>query len=229
MKLLVVDDDRDLVDLLAFALGRAGFQVLPAFDATSALRLLKDESPELAVVDVNLGPRDGFELLHELRRQSLIPVIMLTARDSEDDKVKALEMGADDYLTKPFSHRELTARIGALLRRAGQNLPVPLPSNGVLTVGPITLDVTEHAATKDGNPLDLTVTEFRLLHYLMINAGSVVPLRSILRQVWGHNDASGGDVVRVTVYRLRRKLEESASLPRLLHTVPGVGVMLKQE
>ena len=229
MKILLVNDDRELVDLLTFVLRRAGLDALSAFDASTALELLETERPDLAVLDVSLGSGSGFDLLRDLRRRSRIPVIMLTARNAEDDKVRGLELGADDYLTKPFSHRELVARIRAQLRRHGQEWSAPRPGETLLQVGPVTLNVAEHAVTKKGGPIDLTVTEFRLLHYLMTNAGAVVPTRAILKQVWGYDDPGGTDVVRVTVHRLRRKLEDDPNRPRLVHTVPGVGVMLKPE
>src|SRR4051812_9671417 len=135
MKILVVDDDRDLVDLMNFTLRRAGFDVLPAYDSPSALARVK-EQPDLAVLDVNLGSWSGFDLLKDIRRATQMPVIMLTARDSEDDKVTCLELGADDYLTKPFSHRELVARIRAILRRRGLEWAPPSLGAQVLAVGP---------------------------------------------------------------------------------------------
>jgi len=229
VKILLAEDDRDLVDLLSFAFRRAGFDALAAYDSPAALKLLNDEKPDLAVLDVNLGSDDGFDLLRDLRRSSDIPVIMLTARVAEDDKLLGLELGADDYLTKPFSHRELIARIRAHLRRHGAGSSPPKRPEGALRVGPIVLKVAEHSASRDGQPLHLTVTEFRLLRYLMSNAGSVVPTHAILKHVWGYDDPSGTDVVRVTVHRLRRKLEEDPDNPRLLHTVPGVGALLNPE
>ncbi|MBI2862806.1 MAG: response regulator transcription factor [Chloroflexi bacterium] len=229
MKVLLVDDDRDLVELLAFALRRAGFEVVPAYDRRTALELLKAQGPDLVVLDVTVPPDSGFDILRDLRRHSQIPVIMVTARDSDDDKVRALEDGADDYVTKPFSHRELVARIRAHLRRYGEETARPAFPQNVLQVGPLSLNVAEHQVTKDGRPLDLTVVEFRLLHYLMINAGTVVTVRNVLRYVWGYHDPGGTDVARVTMYRLRHKVEDRASNPTLIHTVPGVGFILKAE
>jgi len=229
VRILLVDDDRELIDLLAFALRRAGLDPIGAHDAVSALRLFDERNPDLVVLDINLGSASGLDVLRELRRRSALPVIMLTALDSEEDKVRGLEAGADDYLTKPFSHRELIARIRAQLRRSGQEWPVRRAPETRLEVGSITLDLAEHSVTKSGQPLSLTVTEFRLLHCLMTNAGSVVPTSTLLKQVWGYNDPGGSDVVRVTVHRLRRKLEQDPSRPQLLHTIPGVGVRLKSD
>jgi DNA-binding response OmpR family regulator len=228
--ILLVDDDRDLVDLLTFAIQRAGFGVLSANDAPAATALLRTKSPDLVVLDVNLGRTSGFDLLAQLRRHSWVPVILLTARVAEDDKVRGLELGADDYLTKPFSHRELIARVRAHLRRQGQPAPPSAPARPpVLEVGPLAIDLAEHRTTKEGQALDLTVTEFRVLHYLMLNAGTVVPTRVLLKHVWGYDDPGATDVVRAALHRLRRKLEDDPTKPRLLHTVPGVGILLKPE
>jgi DNA-binding response OmpR family regulator len=227
VQILLVDDDRELIDLLAFALRRAGLEPVTAHDAQTALRLFDDKKPDVAVLDINLGASSGLEVLKALRRRSQVPVIMLTALDSEEDKVRGLELGADDYLTKPFSHRELIARIRAQLRRSGQEWSPRKAPQTRLQVGPIVLDLAEHSVTKDGQAISLTVTEFRLLHCLMTSAGSVVTTPTLLKQVWGYQDPGGTDVVRVTVHRLRRKLETDPTRPSILHTVPGVGVLLK--
>jgi two-component system response regulator VicR len=230
VRILLVDDDRELIDLLAFALRRGGLEPIAAYDATSALRLYEERRPDLVVLDINLGVSSGLEVLRELRRRAALPVIMLTALDSEEDKVRGLEAGADDYLTKPFSHRELIARIRAQLRRSGQEWTAAKRAPEThFQVGSITLDLAEHSVRKSGQPLSLTVTEFRLLHCLMANAGTVVPTATLLKQVWGYQDPAASDVVRVTVHRLRRKLEKEPARPLLLHTIPGVGVLLKSE
>jgi DNA-binding response OmpR family regulator len=229
MRILLVDDDRELIDLLAFALKRVGLDPIAAHDAASALRQFEERRPDLVVLDINLGASSGLDVLRELRRRSELPVIMLTALDSEEDKVRGLELGADDYLTKPFSHRELIARIRAQLRRSGQELQAARRPETRLQVGSIVLDMAEHSVTKGGQQVSLTVTEFRLLHCLMTNAGAVVPTTALLKQVWGYADTGGSDVVRVTVHRLRRKLEEDPARPSLLHTIPGVGVLLKAD
>ena len=229
MRILLVDDDRELIDLLAFALKRAGFEPIAAYDGGSALRQFEERQPDLVVLDINLGASNGLDVLRDLRRRTQLPVIMLTALDSEEDKVRGLEGGADDYLTKPFSHRELIARIRAQLRRSGQEWATRRAPPTRLEVGTITLDLAEHSVTKAGQPVSLTVTEFRLLHCLMSNAGTVVSTGTLLKQVWGYQDPGGSDVVRVTVHRLRRKLESDPSRPSLLHTIPGVGVLLKPD
>jgi two-component system response regulator VicR len=229
VRILLVDDDRELVDLLAFALKRAGLEPVAAHDAAAAMRMFEQRHPDLVVLDINLGSSSGLDVLKDLRRRSQLPIIMLTALDSEEDKVRGLELGADDYLTKPFSHRELIARIRAQLRRSGQEWPVRRIAETRFEVGSITLDMAEHSVTKSGHQVSLTVTEFRLLHCLMTNAGSVVPTAALLKQVWGYNDPGGSDVVRVTVHRLRRKLEQDPARPNLLHTIPGVGVLLKSD
>jgi DNA-binding response OmpR family regulator len=229
-RILLVDDDRELIDLLAFALRRAALDPVAAHDGASAIRQFEERQPDLAVLDINLGGSSGLDVLKELRKRSSLPVIMLTALDSEEDKVRGLEAGADDYLTKPFSHRELIARIRAQLRRGGQQpQPRPAPLATKLQVGPITLNMATHSVSKSGEPISLTVTEFRLLHCLMSNAGRVVSTSELLKQVWGDHDAGASDVVRVTVHRLRRKLEDDPARPRLLHTIPGVGVLLKAD
>jgi DNA-binding response OmpR family regulator len=228
MKVLIVDDDRELTDLLQFAFQRAGFSPVIAHDSPTALRHFDADRPELVVLDINLGAWNGLDLLRELRRNATrVPIVMLTALDSEEDKIRGLELGADDYITKPFSHRELIARVRAHLRRLGQEVPEADSGPRTLRSGPLELNVGEHVVTLDGKRVDLTVTEFRLLQALMRDAGSVVSTRVLLKRVWGYDDPTATDVVRVTVHRLRRKLGDDATTPRLLHTVAGVGVMLK--
>jgi two-component system, OmpR family, response regulator VicR len=227
MKILIVDDDLDLVDLLGYALWRAGFNTVAAPDSPSALKLLDAEQPDLAILELKLGACDSFELLKDIRQRSWIPIVMLGERCTEDDQVRALELGADDYVTKPFSHRELIARLRANLRRRAPAGPPLMAVAAPLQAGPITLNPAEHAAAKDGQRLALTVTEFRLLHCLMTNAGTVVPTRAILKQVWGYDVPVATDVVRAAVHRLRRKLGAVATNQPVVHTVPGVGVMLK--
>ena len=223
MKLLLVDDDPELVAVLTLALERAGFTVWSAQDAPTALALLDAERPDLVVLDTPLRTTDALHLLGQLRQRSETAVIMLTGRGDEDARVAGLERGADDYVAKPFSTRELVARIRAILQHHHQTPPT---TAAVVTVGPLTLHLATRTATNAGEPLSLTATEFRLLHYLMTHAGSVVPFAVLIRQVWGYDDPSATDVVRTTVYRLRRKLQDDPAEPRLLRSIPAVGFLL---
>ncbi len=223
-RILIVDDDAGFVELLRFSLSRAGFDVLIARDREEALRLLAN-GPRLTILDVKLGTVAEYELLTEIMQRQPMPVVMLTARDTEDDVVRALELGASDYVTKPFSHRELVARVGANLRSWAAGAPAP----GVqaLEAGPVRLDPATHEVTVNGLPVSLTLTEFRLLQCLMVSAGSVVPSQTIIQRVWGYSDRGAVDVLRTTVHRLRRKLGDSGTNPSLIHTVPRVGFVLK--
>ncbi len=225
-KILLVDDDRDLAELLVFALPRAGFEVVATHDATDALRLAGEQAPDIVLLDLDLGTENGFDLLRKLQELAELPVILLTARSSPEDKVLGLELGADDYVTKPFSYPELVARIRALLRRIKRWVP---DRPRVVRVGPLELNPAEHTVQQFGKDLELTVTEFRLLSYLMTHDGVVIPTRDLMKQVWGLDDHAVTDVVRAAVYRLRRKLGDDPRHARLLHTIPGVGVMLKSE
>jgi DNA-binding response OmpR family regulator len=227
MKVLIVAEDHSFVDLLQFALGRAGFEAPAVFDAPSALAQLARARPHVVLLDMDRGSWNDFDLLRELRRASPIPILLLSSRDNEEDKVCGLDLGADDYLVKPFSHHELVARIRARLRRAWDAGPNPPPTGAELRAGPLALDASEHTVCRDGVPLNLTATEYRLLYYLMIHANQVVPVRAISQVIWGHDDGSSADIVRVAVYRLRRKLEVNPARPQLVRTVPGVGIMLK--
>jgi DNA-binding response OmpR family regulator len=259
---LIVDDDQEMLALLTFVLERADFVVQRATNAAAAVALLKEAPIDVAILDVNLGERDGFDLLRDIRAFSQVTVVMLTARDSEEDKVRGLELGADDYVTKPFHNRELVARVRANMRRqqpqnglapgaaptgrgadAGTSdagtpaevmaqpmatmEPAQPVQDGCLVVGPLVLNVARHSVTKDGQLVQLTVTEFRLLQLLMERASTVVPTRAILEEVWGYADSNDADLVRITLFRLRRKLEDDPAHPQLLHTVSGVGTMLE--
>jgi DNA-binding response OmpR family regulator len=226
MTILLVDHDRELVDVLSYALRQAGLSPVGRYDLAGCLSALEKERPQLAVLDMNLGTHSGLDAVKEVRQRSQIPVILTGALAGEEIVVRGLDMGADDFLAKPFSYRELIARIRAHLRRAGQ---VAVPTGGELQVGPLTLNTAEYAVGKEGRRLKLSVTEFKLLHHLMINAGQVVRTAALLHHVWGYDDPDGAEVVRVALHRLRRKLEDDPGRPRFLHTVPGVGVMLKVE
>lgn len=227
MKALVVDDDRVLADLVAFTLRREGFEVCQAFDGPAALERWEQEQPDIIILDVNLPkttpPLDGFAICRRIREHSEVPIILLTVREEEDDIVYGLKVGADDYITKPFSPRQLVARVRAVLRRAAQR---PLPS--LQRVGALALDVERRQAhLEDGPPIPLTALECRLLEYLMWNAGHVMSTEALIDHVWG---PGGGDrtMLRQLVRRLRAKIEPDPARPSLIETVPGRGYGLRR-
>lgn len=222
---LVVDDDRDLLDVLAQLVEQSGFIPLTAAEPAGALELFEKEQPVVAVVDLNLQPWDGYELVAELRRRSpTLSIIVLTARSSEEDKVRALEIGADDYVVKPFGRRELIARIRAQARRGQSNGEPATPT--ILQVGPLSLDSMERTLRLDGKMLRLTSTEFRLLQSLMQNGDSVVPTGALAKDVFGYDDLAARESLRVAVHRLRRKLGDLGPERRFIQTLPGVGIKL---
>jgi DNA-binding response OmpR family regulator len=223
MKLLLIDEDRELVAVLTLALERAGYAVVATRDAVTAVALLDAEAPDLVVIDTPLRTANARNLLAQLRERSQTVVIMLTGRGDEDDRVAGLDLGADAYVSKPFSTRELVARIRALLQHHDPDLPAV---TAALTVGPLTLNLATRSVTNAGELVALTATEFRLLHYLMTHAGSVVTFAVLIRQVWGYDDPSVTDVVRTTVYRLRRKLGDDPAAPHLVRSIPTVGFLL---
>jgi DNA-binding response OmpR family regulator len=215
---LVVDDDRVLADLIAFTLRREGFQVIQAHDGESALRRWQEAQPAIIILDVNMPQPDGFAVCRAIRRQDDVPIILLTVREEEDDIVRGLELGADDYVLKPFSPRQLVARIQAVLRRTGRG-----EQTAVRQAGPLSLDLNRRELRiEDGQPISLTLLENRLLDYLMLNAGHILPAEEIITHVWG---AEGGDrdALRQLVRRLRSKLEPDPANPIYIETVSGLG------
>jgi DNA-binding response OmpR family regulator len=222
MKILVVDDDRDLRDLIGFALRRASYLVIEAADGAAALASLGREEPALVILDVNLPDTSGFELLRAIRAQGETPVMLLTVRSSEEDQVLGLDLGADDYLTKPFSPRTLLARVRALLRRAGVERPA------LQERGPLALDGDcQEVRVSDGPPVRLTNLEFRLLQYLLANAGRTMAYDQLVSHVWGYQSAGDRQALKQLVHRLRQKLEPSPAQPRLIVAVAGVGYTLR--
>ena len=222
MKILIVDDDPDLLSLVGFALAQSGFVVVKAVDVPTALRAFAAESPDLAILDINLPGGSGFDICAAIRRQSRIPVMMLTARGEEEDLVRALDLGADDYLTKPFSPRTLLARVRALLRRAG------LEGGDNLAVGRLRLDL-ESLVLHVGDaapPVKLTKLETRLLQILLANAGHVVGTERLLTHVWGHRGSGDRQLLKQLVHRLRHKIEVDPAEPQVLKTEAGAGYRL---
>ena len=222
MKILVVDDDRDLLALVAFALTQSGYVVVKATDAHSALQVFAAEAPDLAILDINLPDGSGFGICEAIRAGSRIPVMMLTARGEEEDLVRALELGADDYLTKPFSPRTLLARVKALLRRAG------LEPGGAMTAGRLSLDLeAQQISIAGGPPVKLTKLETRLVQILIANAGHVVGTERLLTHVWGHRGSGDRQLLKQLVHRLRQKIEADPAQPVHLQTESGAGYRLE--
>ena len=218
MKILLVDDDPDLLTVTGFALQQAGFLVVKASDGLEALDAFQREQPDLAVLDINLPKLNGFDLARKLRERSKIPVIMLTARNEEEDVVRALGIGADDYLSKPFSPKILLARVKALLRRVG------LESEETLSLGGLSLDAVE--LTLRGLPrgdVRLTPLEARFLQLLIAHGGRTVPTDRLLVHVWGNRAGGNRQLLKQLVHRLRQKVETDPAAPRLIKTVPNAG------
>lgn len=220
MKALVVDDEQPLLDALQYALQREGFEVITATDSEQAIQLFNEQNPDLVILDVMLPTRSGFEVCQILRKQSNVPIIMLTARGAEGDRVVGLEIGADDYITKPFSMRELMARIRSVMRRASAS---SAPVGPVLKAGDLTLDVNQYEARLGDRLLNLSPKEFELLRFLMEHPGQVFSRQTLLDRVWGEDKYIEERTVDVHIHWLREKIEPNPRKPKYLLTVRGVG------
>ena len=220
---LVVDDEPIVREVVLRYLERDGFRTLEAGDGATARQLLETESPGLVILDIMLPGIDGLELCRWIRARSDLPVILLTARGEEADRIVGLELGADDYVTKPFSPRELATRVRTVLRRAQPATPPPRR----VEVGSLVVDAGRHEARKDGRLLSLTAREFELLWFLASNANRVFSRDQLMARVWGYAAALDTGTVTVHVRRLREKLEDDPSKPDLLETVWGVGYRLR--
>jgi two-component system response regulator RegX3 len=220
--ILLVEDERSITEPLAAALGREGFDTTVAGTVAEALELAERTRPDLVLLDVMLPDGSGLDVCRELRRSSRVPIIMLTARGEEADRIVGLELGADDYIVKPFSAREVVARIRAVLRRA--DVPEAEPEDeGAIEIGGVRLDPARREVTKNGETLELSRKEFDLLHLLMRNAGSVVRRERLIEEVWDTNWFGSTKTLDVHVSGLRRKLGDDPASSRYLHTVRGVG------
>ncbi len=228
--ILLVEDATDLAQVIVRELEAAGYDVVHAADGVQALEMHARHQPDLVILDWMLPRLDGLEVLRQIRRDSPIPVLMLTARDEEADRVIGLEVGADDYLTKPFGMRELIARVRALLRRIERVQQIleadRAGAEAALTYGPLRLDPEAYRATLEGERLDLTPTEFELLHLLLRNPGRAFSRNYLLDAVWGETYITGDRSVDNAILRLRRKLGE---LGEAIETVWGVGYRLRKE
>jgi two-component system KDP operon response regulator KdpE len=222
-RILVVDDEPQIRRALRTALTGHGYEVEVAENGEEALTLLPSWQPDALVLDLVMPDIDGTEILRQTRTWSDVPVIVLSARGQERDKVHALDLGADDYLTKPFGMDELLARVRAILRRRGET------QDTLLTFGDVEVDFARHVVTKGGSEVHLTPTEFDLLRVLGVNAGKVITHRQLLERVWGAYAAENSQQLRVYINYLRRKLEDDPARPRWIVTDPGVGYRLRTE
>ncbi len=223
MRILVVDDEPDVIESvrLGFTLQWREVEVLGAGNGARALDLVEHERPDIVLLDIGLPDLDGFEVLRQVRAFSDVPVLMLTARDDTLDKVKGLELGADDYVTKPFNHLELLARVRAVLRRL--DMPAPSSRAPSFRAGDLEVDFARGEARLAGRSLELTPTEYKLLYHLVRNAGHVLTHGTLLAKVWGREYVDEVDYLRVYVRRLRAKLGDDPDHPRYIRTERGLG------
>jgi two-component system, OmpR family, response regulator RegX3 len=222
--ILLIEDEEAISEPLAAALAREGFDTVVSGTAEAGLELFDTRTPDLVLLDVMLPDGDGRDVLRRIRETSRTPVVMLTARGEEMDRVLGLELGADDYVTKPFSAAELAARIRAVLRRTGETVP---PSETVLEAGDVRLDLDTHEATLAGEALVLTVKEFDLLRVLLEHAGKVVKRNDLVHEVWDPAWFGSTKTLDVHISALRKKLGDDPAAPRYIHTVRGVGFRLE--
>ena len=231
-KILIVDDEKPISDIIKFNLTKEGYETVTAFDGREALEQFEAENPDLIILDLMLPELDGLEVAKEVRKTSHIPIIMLSAKDSEFDKVIGLEIGADDYVTKPFSNRELLARVKAHLRRT-ENIESAVAeenassSNSEITIGDLKILPDAFVAQKRGEDIELTHREFELLHHLATHMGQVMTREYLLETVWGYDYFGDVRTVDVTIRRLREKIEDTPSRPEYILTRRGVGYYMK--
>lgn len=221
---LIIEDEQAIVDILKFNFQKEGYKVLEAMDGATGLELALSENPDLILLDVMLPKMDGFEVCKKIREKSSVPVIMLTAREEEVDKVLGLELGADDYMTKPFSIRELTARVKANLRRTSIDRATAGQDNSsLISSGDLTINVERYEVSKYGKVIDITLREFELLKFLATQPERIFSRESLLENVWGYEYYGDVRTVDVTVRRLREKIEDDPGMPRYIITKRGVG------
>jgi two-component system response regulator VicR len=227
-KVLIVDDEQSIVELLNYNLQRNGYEVVVARDGRQALRLAQAAQPDLVILDLMLPGLDGLDVCRVLRRDSAVPIIMLTAREEEIDRVVGLELGADDYVTKPFSVRELMARVKAVLRRTAPTPSTEISAAAVHRVGPLEIDNPSRQARFAGVAMSLTHLEFELLETLARHAGQVLSRDQLLDQVWGYDYFGDARAVDSAIKRLRAKLRAAGCDPSIIATVRGVGYRLER-
>ena len=221
-KVLVVDDESSIVNIISYNLKKEGYEVITAEDGEEGLELALSEKPDLILLDIMMPKMDGYEVCRKIREKSNVPIIMLTARADEVDKVIGLEMGADDYVTNPFGNRELIARVKAHLRRSKAK-EMPVENGNVQDFGDITIDFDRYEVTKRGEVINLTTREFELLTFLATQRTQIFNRETLLEKVWGYEYFGDVRAVDVTIRRLREKIEDDPSKPRYIITKRGIG------
>lgn len=223
--ILVIEDEQNINDILTFTLSKEGYKTLSALDGMTGLEMALKENPDLILLDVMLPGMDGFEVCKKVREHSQVPIIMLTAREDEVDKVLGLELGADDYITKPYSARELTARVKANLRRSVVQVAAePEPeSQDTINSGDLSINIERYEVSKNGEIIDITLREFELLKFLAMQPDKIFSREKLLENVWGYEYYGDVRTVDVTVRRLREKIEDDPSMPKYIITKRGVG------
>lgn len=227
-KILVVDDEKPISDIIKFNLVKEGFNVITAYDGEEAVAKVKQSQPDLVLLDVMLPKLDGFQVLRKIREHYAIPVIMLTAKEEEVDKVLGLELGADDYITKPFGMRELIARVKANIRRAEITPAQEDEGVSVVETGNLRIDLDRYEVAKSGEIIELTLREFELLKFLVVQDNQIFTREQLLKDVWGYEYFGDIRTVDVTVRRLREKVEDDSSNPKYIMTKRGVGYYFRR-
>jgi DNA-binding response OmpR family regulator len=223
VKVLLADDDLDILDITAYALRREGFVVALAADGSQALRAWEEQYPDVVVLDARMPKLSGFDVIREIRQRAETPIVMVTARSDEEDIILGLQLGADDYVTKPFSPRQLAARLRAVTRRARLSAP---PPSSEIEAGGMHLDVESHEVYRNGQVVNLTPREFGILHTLMLSPGRIVPTSRLIERVWGFD---GGDshMLKTHISHIRRKLDLVSGEPGYIRSVTSVGYVLQ--
>jgi DNA-binding response OmpR family regulator len=229
MKVVIIEDDPEIVEAVSLCLDLrwSGVEVLSASEGLIGIELVEKEFPDIVILDIGLPDIDGFEVCRRLRLSSDVPIVILTVKDQEFDRVRGLELGADDYITKPFSHVELLARVKAVLRRS--TIPKLEKTDELLVIGKIRIDPTTRGVRMDGKEVKLTTTEYNLLHLLAKNAGQAMPYRVLLEKVWGSEYIDSTDYLKVYIQRLRLKLGDDPQKPELILSEGGVGYKIAKQ
>jgi DNA-binding response OmpR family regulator len=227
-KILIVEDDRNLLDTLVYNVKKEGYDVVTSINGEEAVESARKENPDLIILDIMLPKLNGLEVCRILRKEMTVPILMLTARNEEVDKIIGLEVGADDYMTKPFSMRELIARIRAILRRADMTVAQPDSVEKTIKIGTLEVDTERHRITVSGKELELSPKEYDLLVFLAVNKGFVFTREQLLEKVWGYDFAGDTRTIDVHIRWLRQKIESNPSKPETLITVRGAGYKLAE-